>query len=290
MRQTLHTRAQHARLPAAAGPWTIALGTLRACATDRVSLAAAGCAFWATTALFPAISTLVSVYGLMFDPVSVTTHLDLLSDLLPAPAYALINDRVRELVSEPGRELSFNLLISILLTLWSAATGTKSVLSALNVAYDVEEQRGVVRFQLTGLAMTLLAVVCAVLAIAVVVLLPAVVAFIGLTSHGAVLVHAASLALLVGFFAGAIALLYRFGPSRTRPSDARITPGTVVATLLWLMASSALSYYISHLARFGATYGSIGAVVGIMLWFYLSAYTVLLGAELNARLETTQSA
>jgi membrane protein len=260
-------------------------GTLRASVTDRVSLAAAGCAFYATLALFPAISMLISVYGLMFDPVSVEPQLQALAGLLPAPAFGLINERVHQLVTQPRGDLSVSLLISFLLTFWSASTGSKSVLSALNLAYDVIEQRSFLRFQLTGLSMTLIAVLCAVLAIAVLVFMPAAIATLGLSSHGGSLVHTVSVLMLVGFFIASIAVLYRVGPSRRHPSHPRIVPGAVLATVLWLAASELLSFYIARIASFGATYGSLAAVVGAMLWFYVSAYAVLLGGELNARLE-----
>ena len=263
----------------------IVLGTWRAGTTDRVSLAAAGCAFWATTALFPAISALIAIYGLVFDPVAVVRQLGLLSDLLPAPAYVLVHERVIELVEQPRSDLSLRLATGILLAVWSAATGTKAMMSALNVAFDLLETRGILRFQLTGLALTGLAVGGAVLAIAGVVLLPAVLGFVGLSSIGAAAIHAASLLLLVALFACAVALLYRTGPCREATLPLTILPGAVAATVLWLVASAALSYYISHLSSFGATYGSIGAVVGIMLWFYVTAFATLLGAELNARLE-----
>ena len=263
--------------------------TLRASTTDRVSLAAAGCGFYATLALFPAISMLISVYGLMFDPVTAEQQLGVLATLLPGPAYHLIADRVHQLVQQPGNMLSVNLLVGFLLTFWSSSTGSKSILSAVNVAYDVTEQRPFVRFQLIGLSMTMAAVVCAVLAIAVLVLLPAAIDFLGLSRHGGALVHTAGMGMLIGFFSVAIALLYRFGPSRPPPSQPRIAPGVMLATFLWLIASEGLSFYISRISTFGATYGSLGAVVGVMLWFYISAYAVLLGAELNARLEDAAS-
>ena len=263
----------------------ILVGAVRASITDRMSLAAAGCGFYATMALFPAISMLISVYGLAFNRDSVAPQLEVLAGILPAPAFALIEDRVHELISQPPASLSAGLVISFLLTFWSAATGTKSVLSALNVAYDVTEGRSFLSFQLTGLAMTLAAVVVAVLAMAVLVLMPAVIAFLGLSSHGTGLLHAASLLMLVGLFGIALALLYRVGPSRRPPGYRAIVPGAVLATLLWLLASVALSFYVSHIGSFGATYGSLGAVVGVMLWFYVSAYAVLLGAEVNAGLE-----
>jgi membrane protein len=149
----------------------------------------------------------------------------------------------------------------------------------------VTEQRPFLRFQAIGLAMTLVAVLCAILAIGVLLLLQPAIDFLGLERHGGGLIHAAGLTMLIGFFWVAIALLYRFGPSRTPPPRPRIKPGAGLATVLWLIASELLSLYISRIGTFGATYGSLGAAVGVMLWFYISAYAVLLGAELNARLE-----
>jgi membrane protein len=263
----------------------VALGALRESSTDRVALAGAGCGFYATMALFPAISVLISVYGLVFNVVAVEQQLAVIETLLPPPAFKLIDDRVRELVSQPNNALSIGLLISVAIALWSASASTKSVLSALNVAYDTVESRGIVGFQAIALAMTLCAVVAAVVAIAVLVFLPTVISFIGLSAYTAGLVNTFSMALLVVLVFGTIALLYRYGPSRGRLPGRRIFPGAVLATLLWLIASAGLSFYVSHIAQLGVTYGPLGAVVAIMLWFYLSAYAVLLGAEVNAQLE-----
>ena len=268
--------------------WHGLLGrTLVASTTDRVSLAAAGCAFYATLALFPAISMLISVVGMILDPATTQQQLIMLSDMLPPPAFGLIEDRVHELAGQSHGDLSLRLLVSSLLTFWSSATGSKSVLSAVNVAYDVTEQRPFLRFQAIGLAMTVVAILCAILAIGVLVLLPPAIDFLGLSRHGGGLIHTASLAMLIGFFFAAIVLLYRFGPSRPKPPHPRIIPGATLATALWLIASELLSFYVSRIGAFGATYGSLGAAVGMMLWFYVSAYAVLLGAELNARLEET---
>jgi membrane protein len=269
--------------------WSGLIGrTLRASTTDRVSLAAAGCAFYATLALFPAISMLISISGMVLDPVTAEQQLTTLSGLLPPPAFGLIEERVHQLVQQGAGSLSAPLLVSSLLTFWSSSTGSKSVLSAVNVAYDVTEQRPFLRFQLIGFAMTLVAVLCATLAIGVLLLLPPAIEFLGLSSHGGSLLHAAGMTMMIGFFFVAIVLLYRFGPSRTPPRNPRITPGAAFATVLWLIASEVLSLYVSRLGTFGATYGSLGAAVGVMMWFYVSAYAVLLGAELNARLEETE--
>ncbi len=287
-RHTLDTMASDgAGGRAAGGPgWRqVGVGAMREAITDRVSLAAAGCGFYATMALFPAISVLISVYGLVFNVQSVEQQLALLRELLPPPAFALISERVHELVSQPNDTLSISLLISLVVAFWSASAGTKSVLSALNVAYDAVERRGILGFQLTALAMTLCAVVAAVLAIAVLVLLPTVISFIGLSDYSATLINVLSMVLLVVLVGGTIALLYRYGPSRDQHPRRRIFAGAILATLLWLIASAGLSYYVAHIARFGVTYGPLGAVVAIMLWFYLTAYAVLLGAEVNSQLE-----
>ena len=261
------------------------VGAVAASITDRMTLAAAGCAFYATLALFPAISMLISVYGLAFNPDAVGAQLQVLQGLVPAPAFALINDRVRELGSQPHANLSTSLAVSLVLTFWSASTGSKSVLSALNVVHDVTEQRSFLRFQLTGLALTLAGVLLAAFAIALLVFIPAAIAYIGLSRYSGGLLHSAAMLLLVGLFGLSLAVFYRIGPSRMPPPDQPILPGIVLATLLWLAASTLLSWYVSHIASYGVTYGPLGAVIGIMLWFYVSAYVVLLGAELNARLE-----
>lgn len=261
--------------------------TLEASISDRVSLTAAGCAFYATLALFPAISILISIYGLVFNPLNVEPQLRTLRELLPPATADLIAERVHHLVEQPRARLSFGLGIGTLLTFWSAATGTKSVIAALNLAYGAKERRGIIRFQLIGFGLTLSAILGAVLGIAVLVFLPAWLRILGVLQYQtrSALLHASGLAMLVGFAALAIALLYRFGPSRHAPLSRRIAPGSLLAVALWLMASVLLDFYIDHIASFGATYGPIGAVVGVMLWFYVSVYAVLLGAELNAQLE-----
>ena len=259
--------------------------TFDASTSDNVSLAAAGCAFYATLSLFPAISMLISVYGLLFDPGSVVPQLAVLRNLLPIPAYTLIEDRMLQLVAQPRGHLTVGLGIAFLVSVWSSASASKAVLSAMNVAYDTTERRPFLLFQLIGLAVTLSAVVCVVLAIATLLVLPRLIQFSGLSAFSAALIQSAGFGLVVGFFALGLGLLYARGPSRKPPPRAWVLPGTALATLLWLLSSYVLSLYVAKLANFDATYGSIGAVVGIMLWFYVSAYAALLGAELNAQLE-----
>lgn len=259
--------------------------TLTEMLTDRVSLVAAGCAFYATLALFPAMSMLISIYGLWFDPVTVEPQLEALQGLLPPSAYELITQRVHQLVSKPRDSLGFSLLISVALTLWSSATGVKSVLGALNLAYEEKETRSFLAYQATAFTMTLCAIMGAVVGLATLVGLPALLAFLGLTAYQATLIRLVSFAILIVSVVFGLSLLYRYGPARNPAKKRWVTPGSLVATALWVVASALFSLYVTRFASYDATYGSLGTVVGMMMWFFVSAYVVLLGAELNAELE-----
>lgn len=253
--------------------------------TDRVSLVAAGCAFYATLALFPAISMLISIYGLLLDPSTVEPQLEVLRNLLPPSAWQLISERVHVLVSKPQASLGLHLLFNTGVTLWSSATGTKSIIAALNLAYEERERRSFLRFQLTSFIITLLAILSAVIGLALLVGLPAVLAGLGIAAHQTVLIRIASFCLLVLAILIGLSLLYRYGPSRQRPQWRWVTPGSLVATVLWVLVSALFSFYVGQFATYDATYGPLGTVVGVMMWFFVTVYAVLLGAELNAELE-----
>jgi membrane protein len=248
-------------------------------------LVAAGCAFYATLALFPAITMLMSLYGLVFNPHTIEPQLDLLRGLLPPDAETLIVRQVHALVSHRGGTLGVSLVISTLFTWWSASSATTSMLSALNQAYNAVERRGLLRFQLTGLMLTLAATLCAVLALAFLVALPAVAHFIGVSPRAKGLIRDASLAVMIVYVAALLALLYKFGPSVRPTRHHRIVAGTIVATVLWLIAAQLFTVYVERIASFDATYGPLAAVAGVMLWFWLSIFATLAGAELNSVLE-----
>jgi len=266
------------------------VGAVRDSITDRMSLAAAGCAFYATLALFPAISLLISVYGLVFNPQEIEQQLLVLQHIVPAPAFQLINDRVGQLVTARPASLSVGLAVSFIITFWSAATGTRSALSALNVAHNLREQRSYLKFQLVGLTMTMAVTLVTALAVALLVFIPALLSFLGLSHYSGGLLHAAAILLLIGLFGASLAVFYRLGPARRPPPAEPTLPGVVLATVLWLIASLLLSWYVGHIRNFGVTYGPLGAVVGVMLWFYVSAYAALLGAELNVGLGKADTA
>lgn len=254
---------------------------------DQISMVAASCGFYGLLALFPAISVLISLYGLFADPLTVERQLEAVRDVLPPTTYQLIADRVHDLATAGSTKLSWGLALSLVVALWSAMAGTKAMLTALNVAYEETEQRSLLRFNLTALLFTLGGLVGVTLALTIIVGVPAVLSLVlwWLGPLAAVAIRVVSFLLLLAFVMLGLAVLYRFGPSR---NDARwqwVTPGSLLAAVLWLAASLLFSFYVSNFGSYDAAYGSLGAVVVALMWFYISAFVVLLGAELNAELE-----
>nr|WP_246386927.1 YihY/virulence factor BrkB family protein [Gluconacetobacter sacchari] len=288
-------KTQHLAAPPL-DPWRLWRPVLRRMVhnlgSDQITLAAAGCAFYATLSLFPAISTLISIYGLVLAPDTMEPQLDLLRHLLPPAAFALISDRIQTLAAEPHSSLTLNLIISTTIALWSASAATRSIISAVNIAYGATETRGFIRFQVVALGMTLCAICGAVLTLAVMVALPVLINFIparlGLAPPPwsvELLVQTGGPLLLLLFVLVACTLLYRLGPSRPAAPWRCILPGSCAATLVWIITSVGVSYYIGSIATYNATYGPLGAVAATMMWFFVTAYVVMLGAELNAGLE-----
>jgi membrane protein len=259
----------------------IAAGT--ATASQRVSLVAAGCAFYATLALFPTITMLISLYGLVFNPATVQPQLQYLQQFMPPAAFSLISDRIQSLVAQPARGLGIGFMISLMISLWSSSTGTKSILNALTLAYNETETRGIIKFQLVSLGMTLIAVIGAALAISILVAIPLAITFLGLSGYATVLVALCSFAAMIAFVVIALGLLYRFGPAGA--GRVFYAPGAALATVVWLLGSWAFGLYVGHFAAYNATYGPLATLIGLMMWFYLTAYIVLLGAEVNAALD-----
>ena len=255
----------------------------RATASQRVSLVAAGCAFYATLALFPTITMLISLYGLVYNPQTVQPQLHYLQSFMPPAAFSLISDRIQSVVAQPAKGLGLSLLVSLGISLWSSSTGTKSVLNALSLAYHERETRGLIRFQLVALGMTLIAIIGTALAIAFLVFLTVALAFLGLSGAATALVGLIGAVVMVAFLALALGLLYRYGPA----GAGRVfqAPGAAIATVLWLLASWAFGLYVGHFAAYSVVYGPLGALIGLMMWFYISAYVVLFGAEVNAALD-----
>jgi membrane protein len=272
-------------MPWLARGWRTAVQVIARLREHDSMLTAAGCAFYATLSLIPAITMLMSVYGLAFNPRTVEPQLQLLKGLLPPEAATLIVHQVQALISHHPQNLGLSLGLSALFTWWSASSAITSMLSALNQAYNAIERRSFLRFQLTSLSLTLAATLCAVLAIALLVALPAIAQFFGVSARAKGLVHAASLVVMIGYVIALLAGLYKFGPSVRKVRRRRLWAGTLVATALGLIAAQLFTVYVQRIASFDATYGPLAAVAGVMLWFWLSIFATLAGAELNSVLE-----
>ncbi len=256
----------------------------QAAISDRISLVAAGCAFYAMLALFPAISMLVLIAGLAFDPAHIEPQIEVLRGLLPEESFALISARLHTLVAARGK-LQLGIVISGAITLWSAMSGMKALIAALNLAYHETEARGFFTFQLLSLLFTLGSIVAALLGLSALVALPAALALLGVPESDSALIRMATIAALLCLVMLALGVLYRIAPSRRLKRWHWVTPGTVLAALLWGAASWAFSLYVSKLGTYDVTYGPLGAVIGLLMWFWVSAFVILLGAEVNAALE-----
>jgi len=252
----------------------------------RLLLAAAGVTFYAMLAVVPAITALVSLYGLFAEASAINAHLSFIAGMMPASAYELISDQITRIASNNDGKLTFAFVIGLGVALWSANAGMKSIFDALNIVYDEDEKRSFIKLNLISLAFTLAAVVALLVAIGAVVALPLVLAYLGFAAEQ----QAGFLPLLrwPGLFVLVmlgLALLYRFGPSRKDAEWRWVSVGSMFASFAWLAISALFSWYLSKFADYNATYGSLGAVIGLMMWIWLSVTVIMIGAELDAEIE-----
>jgi membrane protein len=253
---------------------------------DRVLLVAAGVTFYGLLALFPATAALVSLYGLFADAETINGHFGLLSGFLPEGAVEIIGDQVRRIAAQGQGTLGLAFLVTLVLSIWGANAGTKSIFDALNIIYKEREKRSFIKLTLWSLAFTASAIILALVALASVVAVPIALRLLGVTNETAPgLLAVLRWPLLYLVILIALACLYRYGPSRTHPQWRWVTWGSAIAGGIWIAGSLAFSWYVANFGNFNATYGSLGAVIGFMIWMWLSTVIVLLGAEINAEME-----
>jgi membrane protein len=252
---------------------------------DRILLVAAGVTFYVILAIFPALAAFVSIYGLFADPATISGHLGLLSNLLPGGALEIITEQVNRLVSQGRSELGLKLAFGLAISLWSANAGMKALFDALNVAYQEEEKRSFIKLNAISLLFTLGALIAGLVALFTIIVIPVALQVLGLGAGVETAVSLVRWPIIAVLVLVALALLYRYGPSRDTAKWRWVTWGSAVAAALWLVFSVAFSFYVSRFGNYDATYGSLGAAIGFMTWIWLSTAVVLVGAELNAELE-----
>jgi len=252
---------------------------------DQVPLLAAGVAFYTFLSLFPAMIAAVTVYGLVADRRTVAEQAEQLSAALPQEAASIITDQMRAITEQPERSLGLGLLIALVLALWSASGGVGNIITAVNVAYDEEETRGFVKRKALALGLTFGAIVFAAVAITLIAVAPALLdAFIAEGVLRVLLEIARWAGLLVAVAVG-LAVLYRYAPDRDAPRFAWVSVGAAVATVIWMLASVGFSLYVDNFGSYSKTYGALAGVAVLMLWLWITAFIVLLGAEINAEAE-----
>jgi len=278
----------------AASPWEmpraawkdIASRTYKRTWDDNVGLVAAGVAFYSFFALLSLLGLIVLVYGFVADPVTVIDHIRSLTGVLPTDVAFIIGDQLMNAVKASEKTKGLGILLAFLVATYGGTNGAASVITALNIAYEEKETRSLLRFYLLAVVMTLTALIVALGAIAA----TAALAYLQhlLPQMPAATVIAGKILgylVLVGVAAGVAASLYRFGPSREDAKWKWITPGSLFASLMWLLLTWAFGIYVGRFTDYHASYGSLGAVVALLTWMYFSAYAFIFGAELNSEIE-----
>ena len=251
----------------------------------RLTAIAAGVTYFALLAMFPFIGAIVAVYGLFGDTAALSSQMDQLTSFLPGGAIEVVGDQLKRAAEGGKTTLGVAFLISVAISLWSANAGVKALFDALNIVYDAKETRGFISLNAVSLAFTAAAAAFLLLAMSLVVVLPAVLGHLGLGGGSEWVVTLVRWpVLLLGIILG-LAFIYRFGPCRENAQWHWITVGSAVTSVIWIAFSMAFSYYAANFGNYNTTYGSLGAMIGFMTWMWLSAMVVLAGAEIDAVLE-----
>lgn len=254
-------------------------------AKDHVSIVSAGIAFYFFLAIFPAIAAALSIYGLVMDPAQVEQQMSQVANVLPEQAHQMVSNILEQQSEKTKSSLGWSLVLSILISLWSANKGAKAVFEGVNITYNEIDDRGFFKLNAVTLLFTLGGIVIGFITIALVVAFPALIDKFGLPSTLETIIQFLRwpiLALIVMF---ALAAVYKVAPSRTSPEFKWTSFGAIIATVFWLAGSLLFSLYLSNFGSFDETYGSFAVVIILMLWFFLTGFIILLGAEINSEME-----
>lgn len=251
---------------------------------DHVGIVAAGIAFYGLLSIFPAITALVAISGLILDPADISSTMTLIASVLPTDAATIIQDQLIK-VTEGSSGASLVAFLGVALAIYGATKGVLALIEGLNIAYDEEEARGLVRLYLTGFAMTVALVIGLVFAMGLIIMLPVAAELLSLGSRTQTIISLVTWPILAVFLILGLAVLYRFGPSRRAAKWQWLSVGAGLATLIWIAASLCFSIYVRNFGNYTETYGTLGGVIILLTWLWMSAYVILAGAELNAEIE-----
>jgi len=264
--------------------WVTLVHAWRRVRQDNLSGLAAGAAFFAVLSILPALAAVVSLYGLVADPDIVQRHVTAIQGFLLPEAETLIAAWLQTVVQGPPVRFGIGLVVGVLLALWSAWSATAMLMIAVNVCYGEEEKRSYLRFNLRALALAVGLALFGIAALGLLAVLPAALAILPVSKSWSEVIALVRWPILAAIAILALAIVYRYTPHRARPTWQLFSWGTVTAAALWLFGSIAFTVFVAKLGSYDKTYGSLGAVIVLLLWFYLSAYVILIGAELNAEI------
>jgi membrane protein len=287
-RRATNDRGRHAESPTelpARGWKDVVVRTGHEVKQDRVPMLAAAVAFYSLLALVPALVAVVSMYGLLADPSDIDRQVDDWLGSAPQEVRDLVSTQLTSITENAGRAASIGVVIGIVTALWSAASGMSHVVEAINVAYDERDKRSWITRRFLAIMLTIGGAVFMIAALALIAFLPAALAESGLNTGARVVAGVLRWVVLLLGMTTALSVLYRFAPDRDDPRWRWASPGAITATVIWLVASVLFSIYTANFAKYNETYGTLGAVVIVMLWLFLTAFAVIVGAELNAELE-----
>lgn len=249
----------------------------------NLSLIAAGVAFYAMLALFPALAALIAIWGFFSDPLVIFEQLVLLEKFVPKDAYALIEAQVVSLTSANDSTLGWASIVSTFVALWTARSGVAALIRGLNTVHRLPTRAGL-RSMLTAIVLTLTLILIAIVAMSTIIIFPVVLAFLPIGSASAQSLEILRWIIVISVVLFGFGVLYRYGPNTGGDRPNWITPGAIAAIIIWGVVSAGFSIYISNFGNYNEVYGSIGAVIALLMWFYISAWVVLLGGSLNAAL------
>ncbi|AZQ67418.1 YihY/virulence factor BrkB family protein [Silicimonas algicola] len=257
--------------------------------TDHVSVVSAGVAFFGLLAIFPAIGALISLAGFFLDPSDVANQIDTLTSLLPPNAASIIQDQIVSVTSGDNTATGFAAVFGLLLALYGAMKGVLTLIEGLNIAYNEREKRGFVALYARALLLTLGLMVGLIFVFALILVLPSIIAFLPVPDWVATALGWIKWPLLAALTVLGLSVLFRYGPSRENAKWRWITPGSIAATVLWLLGTIAFSMYAQNFGSYNETYGTIGGVIILLTWLWLSSFIVLAGAELDSEIELQTS-
>lgn len=252
---------------------------------DRISLISAAMSYYALLALVPAVTSVVLMYAWISDPAEISQHIASVGSFIPKEFQDILNDQLTTLAAKNNSALGFSAIFSLLFSLWSSSKACKAVMEGMNMIHEEKEERGFFKLNLTAIGLTALGVVMGILALLIVAAMPPILDALNLPTWMNTLAGFGGYIILLALFSLYLAVVYRYAPDRNEPKWKWVSRGAIIAAVLWAIASLGFSWYAANMGNFNKSYGSLGAIIILMTWFFISSFVVLMGAEVNAELE-----